>query len=581
MAIRALPAEVVAQIAAGEVVERPVSVVKELLENSLDAGAGTIHIEVQGGGQRLIEVADDGCGIGSADVELAFGRHTTSKLRSPEDLFCIRTLGFRGEALASIAAVARVTMTTRSRDESSGTVVRLEGGQLVRRERCARPPGTTVTVENLFYNLPARRKFLRSDVTEAGHILALTVAYALAYAHVRFLLVHNGREVLRSSGTGDPLNALAEVMGPDVARAMTPLPASGGPVGISGYVGAPSLHRGTRDALFFYVNGRWVQDRTLAYAVEEAYRSLLPGGRHPVAVVHLRVDPADVDVNIHPTKREVRFRQGRDVFAVVQRAVRHALVEHAPLPQVENLRTEGATIAPEDRARPLHIGREAQAELAQLGLELGRVAPPFSPGPAPAASRVGGSRLPPLRLLGQVAQTYILAEGPDGLYLIDQHAAHERILYERLRALRASLAVPMQTLLEPRPIELTQYQARVLEAREESIRRLGFDIAPFGGTTFLVRAVPAAFPPQEIPNVLAELLQTTQERGGGYDWEERALVAVVCHAALRARQVLTEQEMSDLVRQLEETELPYTCPHGRPTLVQMTLAQLERQFGRR
>ncbi len=580
MAIRALPAQVVAQIAAGEVIERPVSVVKELLENSLDAGAGTIQIEVQGGGQRLIEVADDGCGIPEAEVELAFGRHTTSKLRSPEDLFCIRTLGFRGEALASIAAVARVTMTTRSRDESSGAVVRFEGGQLVRRERCARPPGTTVTVENLFYNLPARRKFLRSDATEAGHILALTVAYALAYAHVRFLLVHNGREVLRSSGTGDPLNALAEVMGPEVARAMAPLPASGGPVGISGYVGAPSLHRGTRDALFFYVNGRWVQDRMLAYAVEEAYRSLLPGGRHPVAVIYLRVDPADVDVNIHPTKREVRFRQGRDVFAVVQRAVRHALVEHAPLPQVENLRAEGAAIAPEDRPRPVHIGREARAEIAQLGLELGRVAPPSSSGLVPAGSPVGGSRLPPLRLLGQVAQTYILAEGPDGLYLIDQHAAHERILYERLRALRASLAVPMQTLLEPRTIELTQYQARVLEAREESIRRLGFDIAPFGGTTFLVRAVPAAFPPQEIPNVLAELLQTTQERGG-YDWEERALVAVVCHAAVRARQVLTEQEMSDLVRQLEETELPYTCPHGRPTLVQMTLAQLERQFGRR
>ena len=581
MAIRALPAQVVAQIAAGEVVERPVSVVKELLENSLDAGAGTVHIEVQGGGQRLIEVADDGCGIPEAEVELAFGRHTTSKLLRPEDLFCIRTLGFRGEALASIAAVARVTMTTRSRDEASGTMVRFEGGQLVRRERCARPPGTTVTVENLFYNLPARRKFLRSDVTEAGHILALAVAYALAYAHVRFVLIHGGREVLRSSGTGDPLKALAEVMGPEVARAMAPLPTSDGQVGLSGYVGAPSLHRGTRDSLFFFVNGRWVQDRALAYAVEEAYHSLLPSGRHPVAVVHVRVDPADVDVNIHPTKREVRFRQGRDVFAAVQKAVRHALMEHAPLPQVERLRSEGTAVTIEDRPPQAHVGREAGPRLAQLGLELGRVLPPAATGPLPVGSPVAGARLPPLRLLGQVAQTYILAEGPDGLYLIDQHAAHERILYERLRALRASLAVPMQTLLEPRTVEVTQYQARVLEARQEAIRKLGFDITPFGGTTFLVRAVPAAFPPEEITNMLAELLQPGHEREGGYDWEERALVTVVCHAAVRAHQVLTEKEMGDLVRQLEETELPYTCPHGRPTLVQMTLAQLERQFGRR
>lgn len=577
VSIRALPPEVAAQIAAGEVVERPVSAVKELLENSLDAGATVVQVEVREGGQRLIQVADDGFGIAADEAELAFGRHTTSKLADAEDLFRIRTLGFRGEALASIAAVARVTMTTRARDEAAGTLLRFEGGGLAQRELFARPPGTTVTVENLFFNLPARRKFLRSPNTESGHILSLLVAYALAYPKVRFTLVQNGREVLRSSGTGQLGEALAEVMGPDSARAMTPLAVAGerqagngqAPA-VSGLVGAPSLHRGSRDYLFFFVNGRWVQDRALTFAVEEAYRSLLPSGRHPVAVVDVQLDPADVDVNIHPAKREVRFRQGRDVFGLVQRAVRRALVEHAPLPQFEAVRGDVVPV-PEGRPQVVHVGREARAAMSQLGLELIK----------PAGAPMGARRLPPLRLIGQVAQTYVLAEGPDGLYLIDQHAAHERVLYERLQKLRVTMAVPTQGLLEPRPVELTRYQARILEERQESVRRLGFDIVPFGATTYLVRAVPASFPPQEIVNFLAELLQPVPQREVERDWEERALVTVICHGAIRAGQTLAVDEMKDLVRQLEETSLPYTCPHGRPTLVHMTLAQLEREFGRR
>ncbi len=576
MAIRALSPEVAAQIAAGEVVERPVSVVKELVENALDAGAATVQVEVQAGGQRLLQVADDGCGIPAAEVVLAFGRHTTSKLAGQEDLFRIRTLGFRGEALASIAAVARVTMTTRTRDDAAGARVRYQAGELVLEEVFARPPGTTVSVENLFFNLPARRKFLRSESTEAGHILNLLVAYALAYPRVRFTLAQNGREVLRSSGTGDAWQALAEVLGVDVARSMASLPVRDGQVpAVSGFVGGPSLHRGSRDYLFFFVNGRWVQDRALAFAVEEAYRSLLPQGRHPVAVIDVRVDPADVDVNIHPMKREVRFRQGQDVFGLVQKAVRRTLVENAPLPQVEPLRGELVPV-PEGHRQGLQVGREAQAALAQFGMELVR-----PDGGSLAGHDLAASRLPPLRLIGQVAETYVLAEGPDGLYLIDQHAAHERVLYERLHALRETLAVPMQALLEPRAVELTRYQASIVEARMEAIRRLGFDITPFGGTTYLVRAVPASFPPKEIANFLGELLQPLPGRGPERDWEERALTTVVCHSAVRAGQGLSEGEMKDLVRQLEETSLPYSCPHGRPTVVRMTVAQIEHEFGRR
>lgn len=571
--IQALPAEVAAQIAAGEVVERPVSAVKELVENALDAGAKTVQVEVREGGQRLLAVADDGCGIPAAEVVLAFGRHTTSKLHSEEDLFRIRTLGFRGEALASIAAVARVTMTTRSRDETAGTLVRFEAGELVRRELCARPAGTTVTVENLFFNLPARRKFLRSETTESGHIVNLLVAYGLAYPHVRFTLVQNGREVLRTTGSGRLEDAAAEALGVETARAMTPLPvleAPGGRLGarVSGLIGAPSLHRGSRDWMFFFVNGRWVQDRALTFAVEEAYRSLLPSGRHPVAVLDLLLDPADVDVNIHPTKREVRFRQGQDVFGLVQKAVRRGLMEYAALPQAEPQRGEAVPV-PEGRPAMVHVGREAQAALSQMSLDLIR---PAAPQPV---------RLPALRVVGQVAQTYIVAEGPDGLYVVDQHAAHERVLYERLQGMRASLAVPMQTLLEPRAVELTRYQAALLEERHEAIARLGFDVAPFGGSTYLVRAVPVAFPEQEIANLLGELLQPVPQREPERDWEERALVTVACHSAVRAGQTLTEQEMRDLIRQLEATALPYTCPHGRPTVVHMTVAQLQREFARR
>ncbi len=575
MGIRALPAGVAAQIAAGEVVERPVSAVKELVENALDAGATRIEVEVREGGQRLLVVADDGCGIPAAEVELAFGRHTTSKLADQEDLFRIRTLGFRGEALASIAAVARVTMTTRASDEAAGTMVRFEGGELVHREMVARPAGTTVTVEDLFFNLPARRKFLRSEGTEGGHILNLLLAYALCYPGVRFVLVQNGREALRTTGSGRPEEALAEALGVDLARAMTPLPALDArppaedrrPGLVSGYVGAPSVHRGSRDYLFFFVNGRWVQDRALTFAVEEAYRSLLPNGRHPVAVIDLRVDPADVDVNIHPTKREVRFRQGQDVFGLVQRAVRRALVQHAALPQAQPLRGEAVPV-PEGRPGVLHVGREAQPALGQLALELMR------PATEPA-------RLPVLRVVGQVAQTYIVAEGPDGMYLIDQHAAHERVLYERLQGLREGLAVPMQTLLEPHAVELTRYQAAILEERRETITRLGFDITPFGGTTYLVRAVPASFPHGELANLLGELLQPVPQREPQAGWEERALVAVACHSAVRAGKTLSEDEMRDLIRQLEATALPYTCPHGRPTTIRMSVAQLEREFARR
>ena len=552
--------------------ERPGSVVKELLENALDAGATTVQVEVREGGRRLLQVADDGCGIATQEVVLAFGRHTTSKLEHQEDLFRIRTLGFRGEALASIAAVARVTMTTRADGEAAGTLVRLEGGELVRQELTARPRGTTVTVENLFFNLPARRKFLRSESTESGHILALVQAYGLAYPAVRFTLVVNGREMLRTTGTGQPAEALAEVLGVGVARAMIPLVTQAGrgpsPV-VSGFVGAPSLHRGTRDHLFFFVNGRWVQDRALTFAVEQAFRTLLPSGRHPVAVVDVRLDPADVDVNIHPTKREVRFRQGQDVFGLVQRVVRRTLVDLAALPQVEPLR--GQVVPVPEGGRPSgHVSRETRAALTQL--DMGLLPPAAAPAPA---------RLPPLRLIGQVAQTYILAEGPDGLYLIDQHAAHERVLYERLQSLREETAVPVQTLLEPRAVELTPYQARLVEERRESIRGLGFHIEPFGRNTYLVRAVPASFPPAEILNFLAELLQPGMEREPEREWEERALVTVVCHGAVRAGQALAEDEMRDLVRQLEATSLPYTCPHGRPTTVRMTLSQIEHEFRRR
>ncbi|MBC7233730.1 MAG: DNA mismatch repair endonuclease MutL [Chloroflexi bacterium] len=592
MPIKILPPQVASKIAAGEVVERPASVVKELIENAIDATATDIRIEIKNGGRRLIRVSDNGCGIPEDEASLAFTRHATSKISSEEDLTHIQTLGFRGEALASIAAVSHVTMLTCVKNADTGTLLRLEGSELVQKEKRASPPGTIVTVENLFYNTPARLKFLRSEATESSHIIKLVSAYAIAYPELRFTLIDNGKLTLQTSGNGKLYDVLIKVFGLETAQQMLEIrptesaqdpdlpPQRSDGVCVYGYVGSPSLHRATRDYQLFFVNRRWIQDRSLSHAVEEAYRTILPTGRYPVAILGITMPPADVDVNVHPTKREVRFRDPRGVFATVQRAVRYTVMQQAPVATISG---HPAAVLPREweKHQPpsLHLtGAEPGITRTQMALEVQRTA---DVEPSPISSAPMLEQLPMLRVLGQVRQTYIIAEGPDGLYLIDQHAAHERVLFEQLQAEYASMTTSAQNLLQPLPIELPPQQRGLLDAMLESLAMFGFDIAPFGGDTYLVRAIPATLNPADVPAVIAELLDMASEGRDATLSAEHLLIIIACHSAVRAGQTLTLDEARELIRQLEKTTAPYTCPHGRPTMIHLSSAQLERSFSRR
>jgi DNA mismatch repair protein MutL len=598
MPIRVLPEEVAAKIAAGEVIERPASVIKELLENAIDAEATSIHIEIRQGGRRLMRIADDGCGIPAADAELAFARHATSKLQRVEDLTRISTLGFRGEALASIAAVSQVTLLTRSGDEEIGTRLRVEGSRIVRREQHGHPRGTTISVENLFYNVPARLKFLRRDSTERRHIDRMVIRYAMAYPDRRFSLQNEGRLTFRSPGSGSLYDVLIEIYGLEIARAMIEVGDQEGAgaqtIRVSGYVSQPDTHRGNREHVTLFVNGRWVRDRGLTFAVEQAYHTLLPANRHPLAVLQISLPPDQVDVNVHPTKSEVKFQRRDAVFRAMQRSVRQALIARAPIPEARHMATEWGTGGWQDRRQAL-VGAGA----TQAAMDL---VPPlewadsqawhpdspsyerrdtlWTPETRPAERQ---EKLPPLRVLGQLAQTYIIAEGPEGMYLVDQHAAHERVLYENLVGQQARADVPVQMLLEPLPVELTPAQAEELETWLGPLRKLGFEVEPFGGYTILVRSVPALLGRVDVRQTLTSILD---ELAVGEDpltdeLDARLAAAACKRGAVKAGQTLSLEEMQALIAQLEGATSPRTCPHGRPTMVLLSQAWMEREFGRR
>lgn len=574
MPIHVLSDQIASQIAAGEVVERPSSVVKELLENAIDAGAKDVRIEIRAGGKRFIRITDDGHGIPAAEAALAFERHSTSKLSTVADLDHISTLGFRGEALASIAAVSRVTLVTRAADEDVGTLLRLEGGEVVEERSSGRSPGTTVTVEELFFNVPARRKFLRTDLTERRHVSAWVTRYALAYPDLRLTLIDEGRETFRSPGTGRLEDVLVTVHGPDVGGELLPVYPQAGqarPIEVSGFVSPPSIHRGSRQGIMLFVNGRWVNDRQMTYAVIQAYHTFLPKGRYPVAVVKVRMPPEDVDVNVHPTKVEVRFRDGDTVFRSVQRAVRQTVASEAPVaPGAGRSAGTWSTPAWSSGQRP----RPWKEPPASSGDSL--VQPALDMGDRPV-------QMPPLRVMGQIGATYIVAEGPDGLYLIDQHAAHERVLYEEMMAHHdRDEPVASQGLLEPATVELPPESAAMVEENLETLQDLGVEVELFGGNVFLVRSLPAMLAQARPSEILADVAESLDETRSRVDREvEEAIVRGICkRAAVKAGQVLTREEMEALIAGLERCASPRTCPHGRPTMIHLTTGQLAHQFGR-
>jgi len=604
--INPLPPEVASQIAAGEVIERPASVVKELVENALDAGASRIVIRVDDGGKKLIRVTDDGCGMDSDDAVLAFQRHATSKIRDADDLWRIATMGFRGEALPSIAAVAHVELITRPPDAPHGTRVVIEGGFLQTVEPVGCPAGTTVTVQRLFFNTPARLKFLKSASTEFAHIAEVVSRYILAFPEVAFTLEHNGREVMRHVPTGEERTALAEVMGRELAAQLVPVHYHEPPYTVRGFVSPPTVSKPTRSHQWFFVNRRFVRNKTLAAAISHAYHGFLPEGRQPVVVLFLDLPPDLVDVNVHPAKIEVRFRKEAEVQSVVVRALREALLAGQVVPSV-TLSPPREKFSPNLAPPP---PRRALTEFRQLlQVKFGRgITPSSSPVPSspdlpptlPSSTSASLPSLLPtlspappsppllprpsnLLALKQLAATYILAENEQGdLFIVCQHRAHERWLFEQLLHRSQGEEVGRQGLVVPLTLSLGQAQGAFVEAHLSVLRRAGFELEPFGRNTFLVRAVPTILAERDYEQVLRDLLDelVVSEKLGADELFHEVLATIACKAAIKAGDVLTQEEMQQLLDDLLTLDNPALCPHGQPILIALTKAELDRRFER-
>lgn len=573
MTIMVLEAGTAAKLAAGEVVERPASVVRELVDNALDAGARSITVSIANGGLDVIRVVDDGSGLARDDLPLCTARHATSKLRGIEDLAEIRSLGFRGEALHAISSVSRLRIRTCRADEL-GVEAQYDGPTLIRETPSGCPVGTQMEVRDLFYNTPARLRFLKGPSAEAsrvGHVLRL---YVLGHPGVAFKLAIDGREVLHSSGSGDLRQAISAIYGWRLIEKMVPVSSREEPGSIAGMLSMPPLSRANRSDMHVFVNHRWVQSRSLLFAIQEAYNSILMVGRFPITVLDIRVPPDRLDVNVHPAKNEVRFADERGVSSLIGRSVRAALHGAG-----EDDRSEQPISVAQFAfsAAPTSVGRAIPDAVP----EPGNGSPAREPSEWRASNEHDDGRLPPLRILGQIAATYIIAEGPQGMCLVDQHAAHERVLLERLQASDATGVRESQVLLEPLVVPLSRAQAEHATRWAEEITALGFTAEPFGTDALLIRAVPAAVPADRAATLLAAL----QEGLEGLDTAEqrhRALLATTaCHSAIRAGQVLDQTEMRRLIRDLEQTRVPTACAHGRPTLLEISRLDLEREFGRK
>jgi len=557
MTIKVLAPEVISKIAAGEVIERPASIVKELVENSLDAGASQINVEAQGGGIDLIKVSDNGAGIPASEVELAFCRYATSKISNLDDLGNISSLGFRGEALPSIAAVAEVEISTKALLDAVGSYLYLRKGNIVRRENCARPVGTTVTVRRLFRYFPARLKFLKSMNTENSHVANVLSHYALAFPEVRFSLLLDRHLSLRTAGNGELRDVVNQIYGLELAQAMLEVEGRDTIIKVSGLVSPPALARPNRSYLSFFINRRWVRSPLLIRAAEEAYHGLLMDGKHPVVIINISLPAEEIDVNVHPTKAEVKFRHEQAAFASVEEAIKQAL---ARMPVATSATTKVVSFPA--------TSRQQQSTWVVSEKEPTFVAPLPIPG------------LPVLRVMGQLANTYIIAEGPEGLYLVDQHAAHERILFERILAQWSRQEVEVQGLLQPITIELSPGEEQILNTNQENLSQFGFTIEPFGSRSYLLRAVPAVAATTNTIEAIRTLLDNLASKEDATPWEEKIAESLACHSAIRAGQQLSNEEMRELIRQLEQAKQPRTCPHGRPTMIHLSSHQLEKEFGR-
>jgi DNA mismatch repair protein MutL len=611
--IRVLADHVANQIAAGEVVERPASVAKELVENSIDAGATRITIEIEAGGRRLLKVSDDGEGMVRDDAVLAFERHATSKIRATDDLIAIGTLGFRGEALASIASVAKVELITSTEGAAAGTRVAIDGGRMRDVKDAAHPRGTTIAVRDLFFNVPARRKFLRSEATETFHLTNLVTHYALAHPEIAFTFVNNGRDVVRAVAAKDLRERAYQIFGAEFLENL--LAVDGGDplvARVTGFVSAPRDRRTTRDSQYLFVNRRFVRDRMIGRSLSEGYRSILPHGVYPAALLFIETPLEEVDVNVHPAKTEVRFRRSAAVADAVRDAVRDALARNdyvptvppavepqitqtpqtqtasaavsftptqpriefvAPPPPTFTPRTTPPPDSPSAPAIPIPSGDESARDVA----EMIRVPSVKSAAPLPETLSTN------IRPLGQLEESFIIATDDEGLLLIDQHVAHERVLFDKYRALESERRTDSQQLLVPETFDLTPAQTAVFDQLAPELEVYGFDLMRLSGRTVAIKAVPADLPAGEARNMLSELLDTVDAEKKSNTREtmrDEIAASLACHAAIKVNMPLAPEKMRWLIDRLLQTSSPTTCPHGRPVILRLKMRDILKGFHR-
>jgi DNA mismatch repair protein MutL len=593
--IRHLPQDLINQIAAGEVVERPASVLKELIENSIDAESTHIVIKVEKGGTRFISVADNGIGMSGRDAGIAFERHATSKLGSADDLFNINTLGFRGEALASIASVARVSLKTRERSAATGTCVEIEGGSIIKSTECGCPPGTEIEVSDIFYNVPARRNFLKRVSTEHGHILSTVIHQALSHRNIHFMLtdVEKGNKTLLDLPPVDSIeDRVLQIYGSDMTDSLTPFSCETDGGSIYGLVSSPVLTFRSKDNQLFFVNKRAIRNPSLSHAVQEAYHDLIPKENYPMVVLFIDLDPALVDVNVHPTKREVRFKDSRYIHDMVVEAIRSALQakgrvhENTVCHSVCHPELVSGSLGNEI---PKRVRDDRKAVFSSENLI---VSEGFNPFLEKINYQTQDMYAEPLvRILGQISALFIIAEINGELNIIDQHAAHERVIYDRLKRGYAKGTVEAQTLLIPETIELSLDKAHTLNEFKEFLNNIGFDISEIGERSFILRSIPVVFTGDDFKSLLINMIDEIKEkdlsplRGIKLTVIDEVVKALLsrraCHTAVRAKGLLTSGEMASLVTDLLHTDMPYTCPHGRPIVRRFTHYELERMFGRK
>ena len=610
--IRVLADHVANQIAAGEVVERPASVAKELVENSIDAGARRITIEIEAGGRRLLKVSDDGEGMVRDDAILAFERHATSKIRETDDLNAIGTLGFRGEALASIASVAKVELTTCIEGANAATRVTIDGGRMRDVKDAAHPRGTTLIVRDLFFNIPARRKFLRSEATETYHLTNLVTHYALAHPEIAFTFVNNGREVVRTAPAKDLRERAYQIFGEEFLKNL--LEVDGGDpqfARVSGFVSAPMDRRTSRDSQYLFVNRRFVRDRMIGRALTEAYRSILPHGVYPAALLFIETPLEEVDVNVHPAKTEVRFRRQAAVADAVRESVRAALASASYVPPPEQpsapepIMTATAAVssitpqpriefvpAPPPPPKPSvtepsgdEIARDLEVMLrsATQSVKSAAPLPPLNSAEKIAREVTPESLSTNIRPLGQLDESFIIATDDQGLLLIDQHVAHERVLFDKYRALEAERRTDSQQLLVPETFDLTPAQAAVFDDLVPELEKYGFELMRLSGRTVAIRAVPADLPGSEARNMLFELLETVdaeKKSNAPETMRDEIAASLACHAAIKVNMPLAPEKMRWLIDRLLQTSSPTTCPHGRPVILRLSTRDILKGFHR-